>query len=210
MLREFCAENLRGIPEAIKAGAGRIELCDDLSVGGVTPSDDVMRKAVSLSHEMGAKVMVMVRPRGGDFSYREDELRLMESAIDAARGRGADGVVYGCVCEGRLDVTSTQRLAQVAKGLDMTFHMAFDEVDEALQPKVLRQLGEMGFSRVLTHGGPLSKPIDACLPHLEELVAAAREHIAIMPGGGVTWQNCARICERLGVEEVHGTRIVAW
>jgi len=210
MLREFCAENLRGIPEAIEAGAGRIELCDDLSVGGVTPSTQVLRDAVTMAHERGAKVMVMVRPRGGDFLYGEDELRLMESAIDAARGRGADGVVFGCIKEGRLDLEATKRLACASQGLDMTFHMAFDEVDEALQPKALRQLGEMGFSRVLTHGGPLSKPIDACLPHLEELAAAAREHIAIMPGGGVTWQNCARICERLGVEEVHGTRIVAW
>ena len=210
MLREFCSENLRGIPEAIRAGAGRIELCDDLSVGGITPSEAVMGKAVAMAHELGARVMVMIRPRGGNFSYTEEELCAMEAAIGAARCHGADGVVFGCVREGRLDEASTLRLVHAAQGLDMTFHMAFDEVDKSLQPEVLRQLGEMGFSRVLTHGGPLSMSIDECLPHLRDLVRAAEGAIQIMPGGGVTWENVKRICDNLHVLEAHGTRIVDW
>ena len=210
MLREYCAENLRGVPEAIGAGAQRIELCDDLSAGGVTPSEEVMRTAVAMTHKMDAKIMVMVRPRGGDFSYSDDEQHLMETAIGVARKSGADGVVFGCVRQGHLDVAATRRLAYAAQGMDMTFHMAFDEIDESLQSEALGLLGELGFSRVLTHGGPLSKPIDECLPHLHDLVQAAKSVITIMPGGGVTWGNAGRICSYLHVDEVHGTRIVDW
>ena len=210
MLREFCAENLTNVREAILAGADRIELCDDLSVGGITPSNEVIAEAVALVHGLGAKVMVMVRPRGGDFTYGEEELSTMEKAIATARAAAADGVVFGCVREGLLDEVATRRLADAAHGLDMTFHMAFDEIDAPLQPAALQCLSKMGVSRVLTHGGPLSTPIDGCLPHLRGLVSAAGDSIRIMPGGGVTWENAERIATELGVSEVHGTRIVTW
>lgn len=208
MLREFCAENLRNVPEALAAGAQRVELCDDLSVGGITPSDEVIRQAVRVVHAASGAVMVMVRPRGGDFAYSAAELAQMERAIGVAREAGADGVVFGCVCDGALDRAATARLAAAARGLDMTFHMAFDEIDRACQPAVLADLAELGFSRVLTHGGALTEPIEQCLPWLHELVCAADGRIAIMPGGGITWQNAVQICTELGVTQVHGTKIV--
>lgn len=210
MLREFCAENLTNVQRALEAGAQRVELCDDLSVGGVTPSEAVIKQAVELIHKRDATVMVMVRPRGGDFAYNEHEIEAMERVVAVARELGADGVVFGCVRDARLDEVATERLAHAASGLDMTFHMAFDEIDPAHQPEALRHLAELGFSRVLTHGGPLSQPIDLCLDHLRELVLLAGDAISIMPGGGVTWQNAERICAELGVLEVHGTKIVRW
>lgn len=210
MLLEFCAENLVNVQEAIEAGAGRIELCDDLSVGGVTPSHAVIEEAVALIHALGAQVMVMVRPRGGDFAYDDEELGAMERAIELSRTYRADGVVFGCARDGGLDEAATQRLAAAAAGLDMTFHMAFDEIAPDHQADALSVLADMGFSRVLTHGGPLTEPIDTCLPHLKELVMAADGRIRIMPGGGVTWENVRRICGELGVDEAHGTKIVAW
>lgn len=210
MLREFCAENLANVKEALEAGAERIELCDDLSVGGVTPSDAVIAQAVELIHGYGAAVMVMVRPRGGDFAYDEHEIKAMERTVAIARELGADGVVFGCVRDAQLDEAVTARLVRAAAGLDMTFHMAFDEIEPLHQPEALRRLAELGFSRILTHGGPLSRPIDACLGHLRELVLLAGDAISIMPGGGVTWQNAEHICVELGVSEVHGTKIVRW
>ena len=210
MLREFCAENLTNVQKALKAGAQRVELCDDLSVGGVTPSDTVIAEAVELIHEHGAMVMVMVRPRGGDFAYDGHEIEAMEHTVSVVRKLGADGVVFGCVRDARLDEAATARLARAASGLDMTFHMAFDEIDPIHQPEALRRLVELGFSRILTHGGPLSQPIDACLGHLRDLVLLAGDAISIMPGGGVTWQNAEHISAELGVSEVHGTKIVHW
>ena len=208
MLREFCAENLTGVAEALAAGANRIELCDDLSVGGVSPKRKVIKQAVELIHGLGGSVMVMVRPRGGDFAYSIGELAAMEQTIRDARELGADGVVLGCVRNGELDLVALQKLVSAAVGLDLTFHMAFDELPQDAQLEALPMLARMGFSRILTHGGTLSQSIDACLPHLRELVSAARGVISIMPGGGVTWENAQAICDELGVGEVHGTRIV--
>ena len=210
MLREFCSENTTNVREAIHAGARRVELCDKLAVGGVTPSDEVIARATALVHGLGASVMVMVRPRGGDFAYCDDELIVMENTIRTARELGADGVVFGCARGGALDVDATHRLAVAAAGLDLTFHMAFDEIRPSLQLEALATLANMGFSRVLTHGGLLSEPIARCLPRLRELVAGANGRIVIMPGGGVTWQNAESICAELIVQEVHGTRIVRW
>ena len=207
-MREFCAENLTGVREAIAAGAQRIELCDDLAVGGVSPTDEVIAEASATIHELGARVMVMARPRGGDFAYDEGELCAMERVIAVARAAGAEGVVFGCARDGHLDEGATERLAHAAEGLDLTFHMAFDEIMPEEQPAALHALADLGFSRVLTHGGPLTKPIASCLPHLRELIAAAEGRIVVMPGGGVTWENADEICELLGVSEVHGTRIV--
>lgn len=208
VLREFCAQNLTNVYEALRAGADRVELCDDLSVGGVTPADEVIFQAVECIHSLGGSVMVMIRPRGGDFAYGDSELRAMQRSIEVARRAGADGVVFGCVKNGRLDLYATERLAASSKGLSMTFHMAFDEIDPRLQPEALRELAQMGFDRVLTHGGPLSMRIEQCIPHLHELVIAAGDAISIMPGGGVTWQNAEAIGSELGVREVHGTKIV--
>ncbi len=208
MLREFCAENLAGVREAIEAGAQRVELCDDLSAGGITPSDAVIKDAVKAIHALGAAVMVMVRPRGGGFAYGEEELACMVRTIVLARTLGADGVVFGCVRDGKLDLPSTRRLVDAANGLDMTFHMAFDEIDPRLQLESLGLLVDLGFSRVLTHGGSLSLPIEECLPRLRTFVDAARGRISIMPGGGVTWENAESVALALGVHEVHGTRIV--
>ncbi len=208
MLLEFCAQNLTNVREAIEAGARRVELCDNLGVGGVTPSDDVIDAAVRLTHGLGATVMVMVRPRGGDFAYDASEMAAMESAIQAARMHGADGVVFGCVRNAALDEETTRRLATAAQGLDLTFHMAFDEIRESAQPGALATLARLGFSRVLTHGGPLDVPIEKTMAHLRELKASANGRIGIMPGGGVTWQNVEAVCRCLGVNEAHGTRIV--
>ena len=92
MLYEFCAENFERVPAAIDAGARRIELCDNLAVGGTTPSAGVISATVSYAHEHDARVMCMIRPRGGDFHYNQDELRMMEMdlglAVSAARRLG--------------------------------------------------------------------------------------------------------------------------
>lgn len=97
MLREFCAENMTHVPAAIAAGAGRIELCDNLAVGGTTPSAGVIEAAASYAHARGVRVMAMIRPRGGDFVYAAGELASMETDAGIACELGADGIVLSCL-----------------------------------------------------------------------------------------------------------------
>lgn len=96
-LREFCAENATNVHAAIAAGADRIELCDNLAVGGTSPSGGVIQHVVDYAAAHGARTMCMVRPRGGDFVYHEDELQMMEDDAALALGLGADGIVFGCL-----------------------------------------------------------------------------------------------------------------
>lgn len=214
LLREFCSENVELVPQALAAGAGRVELCDNLARGGTTPSAGVIRAACDLARPYGVGVMVMVRPRGGDFAYSAAELAIMRDDIAWARELGAAGVVFGCERGGRLDEGATAQLLEAAhapgeRRLDVTFHMAFDEIAPDAQGSALAWLAARGVARVLTHGGPLGTPVGETLDRLAELVALGRElGVGVLPGGGITWENAESVAGALGVREVHGTRVV--
>lgn len=210
LLREFCAENLERVPEALAAGARRVELCDNLAVGGTTPSLGVIRAATELCHASGASVMCMIRPRGGGFEYSPLEAQIMTCDLRLAAEAGVDGAVFGCVRGDRLDAALMGELAGMAHeaGLAVTMHMAFDELDAAAQRDAIEELASLGVERVLTHGGPAGEPIEKTLPHLKEIVAWAEGRIIVLPGGGVTYKNAEFVAGELGVSEVHGTRIV--
>ena len=120
LLREFCAENVERVPAAIAAGAGRIELCDNLAVGGTSPSYGVIRAAVAIARQTGAAVMAMARPRGGNFVYSADEEQMMLDDVAMARSLGVTGVVFGCLVaddatgEAVVDREMTARLVEAA------------------------------------------------------------------------------------------------
>ena len=97
MIKEFCAENYTDIPKAIQAGAGRIELCDNLAAGGTTPSMGVIEEVLAYAGEKHVPVMTMIRPRGGNFVYNDIELKIMENDLIHAKNAGTDGVVFGCL-----------------------------------------------------------------------------------------------------------------
>lgn len=210
LIREFCAENVERVPEAIAAGAGRIELCDNLAVGGTTPSHGVIRAAVEAARPAGVPVMCMIRPRGGSFEYSGAEARIMVNDLRHAAELGADGVVFGCLRGGGVDRELTGQLAGLAKeaGLMVTFHMAFDELAADAQPAALDLLASLGVDRVLTHGGAAGTPIAGNLERLCRLADHAAGRLGILPGGGVTWENAEEVANAVGVREVHGTRIV--
>ena len=210
LIREYCAENVERVPEAIAAGAGRIELCDNLTVGGTTPSHGVIRAAVEVARPAGVPVMCMIRPRGGSFEYTEAEACIMVDDLRHAAELGVDGVVFGCLRGGEVDRELTGRLAGLAKesGLMVTFHMAFDELAADAQPAALDLLARLGVDRVLTHGGAAGTPIADNLERLRELAEYACGRVGILPGGGVTWENAEEVAAAVGVGEVHGTRIV--
>lgn len=113
-LREFCAENLIHVPAALAAGARRIELCDNLAVGGTTPSAGVIEAAVRIAHAAGARVMCMVRPRGGDFVHTPEELDMMERDATTALSLGVDGIVFGCLLPRDPEAHARARAAAIA------------------------------------------------------------------------------------------------
>lgn len=215
LTREFCAENLELVPAAVAAGAARIELCDNLAVGGTTPSYGVIRAAVAHARKTGTAVMCMVRPRGGSFEYTPDEVAIMRDDLLMAKRLGVTGVVFGCLRDGRLDTELTAELVRLAhepspeapRGVAVTFHMAFDALAPTDQLPAIDWLAEQGVERILTHGGPAGTPIADNLARLCTFVERAAGRITILPGGGITWENAEQVAAELGVSEVHGTKI---
>ena len=221
LLREFCAENFTCVPAAIEAGARRIELCDNLAVGGTSPSMGVIEATADYAHAHGARVMAMVRPRGGDFVYDERELQMMETDARIALALGVDGIVLGCLTRDaagafELDVAALERISAIAReaasergeAVDMTFHMAFDALPEERQLGAIDTIAALGFTRILTHGGVAGTPIAGNLDRLAAYIERAAGRLTILPGAGITWENVEAIAERLGVSECHGTKIV--
>ena len=198
MIKEFCAENFTKIPQAIQKGANRIELCDNLAVGGTTPSTGVIEEVLAYAGEHSVPVMTIIRPRGGNFVYNDIELKIMHTDLIEAKKLGTDGIVIG----------SLDLFIETAEGLQITFHMAFDALSKENQFKAIDWLAERGVTRILTHGGPAGTPIEDNFDHLKELIAYADQRILILPGGGISTENVQTVMDTLKVTEVHGTKIV--
>lgn len=211
MIKEVCVENFTNVPLMIERGANRIELNNDLTVGGTTPSFGVIKKTVEYAHKHDVPVIVMIRPRGGNFVYSEDELEIMINDIQICSLLDVDGVTFGCLTrEKHLDKRAMNRLLSVAHigDLEVVMHMAFDELTDAEQKETIDWLSKNSVKRILTHGGPLNQPISHTLDHLKELVKQAKNKIEILPGGGITNKNIAEIIEQIHVDQVHGTKLL--
>jgi copper homeostasis protein len=189
-----------GVEKAIAAergGGNRIELCVDLSVGGLTPSRELLR---SVRQKVHIPVYSMIRPRAGDFVYSSAEFAEMERSIGVATECGMDGVVLGILKKGfKMDVGRTRRLVDLARPLPVTFHRAFDECADL--PKALEEVIQTGAARILTSAG--AKTALEGSAKLAELIAAARERILILPGAGITHSNIAKVAKKTGAVEFH-------
>lgn len=195
----------------IERGANRIELNNDLSVGGTTPSFGVIKKTVEYAHKHDVPVIVMIRPRGGNFVYNEDELEIMINDIQICSLLNVDGVTFGCLTrEKHLDKRAMNRLLSVAHAgdLEVVMHMAFDELTNAERKEAIDWLSKNKVKRILTHGGPLNQPISHTIDHLKELVKQAKNKIEILPGGGITKANVNKIVEQIKIKQVHGTKLL--
>ncbi|MER0123129.1 copper homeostasis protein CutC [Streptococcus sp. ZJ93] len=206
-MKEFCAENHVQVARAIALGAGRIELCDNLAVGGTTPSYGVIEKVCQLAHEQGATVMTMIRPRGGDFCYDAVEKNIMLKDARIAKDLASDGLVFGALTEDNwLDEDFLHQLMKEAGNRETVFHMAFDLIPRKRQFEALDWLIEQGYTRILTRGGIHGSAGDNA-DWLKELLAHADNRIEILIGGGVTQDNAELLMKELGVTQVHGTRL---
>ena len=206
---EFCAENVTLLEKAFKAGAQRVELCDNLAVGGTTPSYGVIKAAVELAKTYQAKVVVMIRPRGGDFVYSQEELAIMLEDMKCARELGVDGFVLGALTsENQVDKDALRTLLEASQGLEVTMHMAFDQIAIEDQPSAIQWLKENGVTRLLTRAGTPETALDSRLKRYEELVGLAEGQLEILAGGGISVANRDQFLAIAGLEQVHGTRVV--
>ena len=197
MIYEICVDSVAGVRAAKEAKADRVELCADLLEGGITPSRGMIRQARAVG---GIELNVMIRPRGGDFLFDDDEFAVMEADIDTAKAEGADGVVIGLLtANGEVDVARSRELIARARPLSVTFHRAFDMTPDPFD--ALETLIGLGVDRVLTSGQEAS--VLEGLPLITELVRRAGERIIVMPGGGITARNVERIVSASRPREIH-------
>lgn len=209
LIKEFCVENLNNLTKLTKNQVARVELCDNLAVGGTTPSYGVIKKAVQLLHSKGIEVATIIRPRGGNFIYNELELNVMETDIEQAINLGSDYLVLGLLTENhQLDYQAIEQLLPKTKGIPLVFHMAFDHIPREQQFTALDQLVDYGFVRILVHGSADSRPITENIEHLKALVNHAKGRIEIMIGGGVSADNYQILADKIGTTILHGTKII--
>ena len=210
MLKEACVENFTNVPGVIERGAKRIELCDNLAVGGTTPSVGVIKIATEYCSAKDVSVIVILRPRGGDFVYSILEKAIMMRDLEEIIALHADGIAVGALSSAsELDKPFLEEIAKLAldNGTELAFHMAFDQIPEDRQRNALLWLREIGFTRILTHGGPAENTIFDNAAHIADLAKISPD-MTIMPGGGITKDNLADLEKVLEFNEVHGARIV--
>jgi copper homeostasis protein len=194
---EICVESVEYARAAERGGAHRVELCSDLSTGGITPSLGFMETA---RRHVGIPIHVLIRPRAGDFVYSDDEFEIMRQDIEVARHCGMNGIVLGVLDgEARIDIPRTRALVELAHPLPVTFHRAFDEC--AFSEQALQDVIQTGCSRILTSSG-VQRATDA-LSSLRRLVETAQERITIMVCGGVDHENLLRVVQATGAREIH-------
>jgi len=209
MIYEFCAENVTLLEKAMQAGARRIELCDNLAVGGTTPSYGVTKAAVELASDHDTTIMTMIRPRGGDFVYSDLEIAIMLDDIRLTAQAGSQGVVFGALtADKKLDKANLEKLVAVSKGMEIVFHMAFDELSEQDQLEAIDWLSQAGVTRILTRAGVSGDSLEKRFSHYHRILEHAAGKIEILPGGGIDMDNRQTFIDQLGVTQLHGTKVV--
>jgi len=196
---ELCAETVEAVCAAKSGGADRIELCSQLTLGGTTPSRELMAasvKAVSLP------IYALIRPRAGDFAFSCQEYELMRRQIDDARSSGASGVALGVLqADGCVDVKRTAALVEYAQPMGTTFHRAFDETPDLSD--ALEQVIETGATSLLTSGGAPEVLLGA--ERIANLMQQADGRIQIIAGGGLRLASLAEVVRRSGTFSLHGS-----
>lgn len=197
ILLEVCVEDAAGLAAALRGGAGRIELCSALALGGLTPSPGLMAEAARAP----VPVMAMIRPRAGGFLWSAEDLRQMKADIAAARSAGLAGVVLGASRpDGRLDEWMLSTLLAEAEGMDTTLHRCFDLAPDKGQ--ALETAVTLGFSRILTSGGAATAPDGA--DNLGMLMDQAAGRIVVMPGSGIRPETLPAL-SHLPLREIHAS-----
>lgn len=196
---EIATADFATTKSAVEGGADRIELCADLYQGGTTQSYGTIRQC---REAFAVELFPIIRPRGGDFLFSEEEFQIMLHEIKLCKDLGCDGVVIGLLHrDGSIDVKRTELLVQKAYPLEVTFHRAFDRCRDPFA--ALEEIIGAGCQRILTSGQKQTAPEGADL--IAKLVSAANGRIIIMPGSGVRKENIKALAQQTGAVEFHSS-----
>ncbi|MGG5487387.1 copper homeostasis protein CutC [Gaetbulibacter sp. PBL-D1] len=198
MLLEICANSYQSAKNAQDAGAHRIELCQELSVGGITPSYGLLKQ---VRDTLSIPVFVLIRPRSGNFVYTEEEFDIMKQDILLCKDLGFQGIISGVLnADDTIDLKQTKELVELSKPLSFTFHRAFDCVKNP--EEALEQLIDLGIERILTSG--LQPSAEKGINTLKKLNEKAKGRITILAGSGINQNNAKRFKE-IGLKEIHAS-----
>jgi len=199
---EIACFNLASALVVAKSNADRIEFCADAHLGGTTPTIEEIETLISESNK---ELMIMIRPRGGDFNYSESEFEQMKSSIQTIKKLKIDGFVFGILDQNsEIDIERNHQLIELAKPLKCAFHRALDRTSNL--ENSLNQVIALGFKTILT-SGLTSNVMDGKL-NLKELVELAQNRIEIMPGGGLRSTNIDEINQITNANYYHSSALV--
>ncbi len=196
---EIATSDYSTTKSAVEGGADRIELCANLAEGGTTPSYGTVQLC---REKFKVQLFPIIRPRGGDFLYTEEEFEIMLRDVRIFKQSGCDGVVIGMLnADGTIDMKRNSLLVEAAYPMGVTFHRAFDRCKEPLE--ALGQLIQLGCERILTSGQQAAAPDG--LELIAELNKLAGDRIIIMPGSGVRVDNIKMLAQKTGCTEFHSS-----
>lgn len=195
MKTELCAGTEEAVKIASQLKIDRVELCQQLEIGGITPS-----AGLQIFSQKLIETHVLIRPRGGNFVYSQDEKEVMLQDISASASMGVPGVVIGALdAENNLDLDWLKEATKISRNLTLTFHRAFDEVSD--WQSSLETLISLGFRRILTSGQ--ANNVLEGKETLQAMKLFANRRIEIMAGGGVTVENASIIKETVQPDAIH-------
>lgn len=202
MIREKCIGSFLEAIEAQELGAERVELCDNLTEGGTTPSYGTIKVVVE---KLNIPTFVIIRPRGGDFYYTPEEIEIMKEDIKVCKNLGVKGVVIGALNrDNTINYEAIQDMITLAKPMSVTFHKAIDELKDPVSE--VKKLAKIGVNRILTSGTKETALEGKEI--LKKMIKEAGDEIIIIVAGKVTKENLDEISTLIPTKEYHGKKIV--
>ena len=202
MIKEACVESFEKALEAQSNGANRIELCENLAVGGTTPSYGTVKVCLE---KLDIPIFPMIRARGGNFIYSKEEIEIMKEDIKIFKELGVKGVVLGCLTsDNKIDLELTKKLVNLAYPMEVTFHKAIDEIQNPLD--YIDNLINIGIKRILTSGGKATALEGKDL--INEMIKKSNGRLKIVVAGKVTKENLNGLSNLISANEFHGKLIV--
>ncbi len=203
IIKEACVETFEEAILAEKKGADRVELCSRLDLDGLTPERKIIEKVLGA---LSIPIKIMIRPRAGDFSYNDQELKRMKEDILYCKNLNVQGVVFGILNQNKtIDMENMKYLCDTADDLDITFHKAIDQTDSIID-EIDRLLAIDSISSILTSGGAYNAHAGSSL--LKKAVEKYQDIITIIPAGSITKNNIHELHQIIGAKEYHGRKIV--
>lgn len=202
MIKEVCVESFSEALAAEKRGADRIELCDNLYLGGTTPSYGTIKMAME---KLTIPAFPIIRPRGGNFHYSKEEIEIMKEDIKVCKSLGAKGVVLGVLtADNKVDFETLKELVELASPMEVTFHKAVDELENPVE--VIDRFVEIGVKRILSSGTKETALEGKDI--LNAMIKKADNRITILIAGKVTSDNFEEVAAAIPSTEYHGKKII--